>query len=1002
MRISITNMIVCCLFAGSALLISTCAVDAGSAKSGVDFTIKDDVLSMKNLSAGKTLPISLKSPDFILGKQTVSGVSPVSIQGSIKSGKPVEVLYAPIELEDKSQLEVKLFLQWTKKESVLRKWASYRIVDNTEPELVKEIVLDKMPSDIKGTQICRVPPQSYPVLINGFFTGIEFPVATTRIEDGRVIVAHQPGVRLKSGEWYESRKAVYGLTSLGKERDGFEKYIAGHYPHKKKFHLNYNSWWTTGIPYNEPEIISLMETFRDKLYKPYGIGFDTFTIDMGWSDKHTIWGVNKEMFPKGMGTLKTAAHEMGSNIGLWMSPAAAYPEALDTQWAKEQGYFTMKEGDFTLMCVSDKRYVAQINERLTDMIDKYGIRQFKFDTGRLSCPESNHGHEPGILAAEPLAEAMISIFTAIRKASHDVYLESNAFGAYQSPWWLFYEDALLSNLGADAPYGYIPCPSYMESYTTARDYYNLDGDVKNVMPIQDLHVCGMVHQTPEPFMNDAVITIMRGTVFLPIYYNPRYMNDSRWKTLASMMKWVKKNQDVILKTKIMLPKSTADGSAKSFPVESPVPREPYGYAHWKGNKGLIGIRNPWIKPIEHTIILDDKIGIPQGVEGLSVISLYPQVRLYAENLKYGSKLTFPMAPYETVVLSISKDQPTQDIPDVRDVLTKKISLTSLDSKAEKVNFVNNSGHRGVDWINLLNDVPSALKVKFDAEVHVDAPKSELLILLEDKKIPVDPICKVTINGKETPVTLSGSDMGWVADISRKDCKNEQWLFLRTPLSDGDNHIEVELLNRSQTPKVSAWVWAYKDGAIAKPKYANALPEPEIIYLDALNILKPVSLESASLTISDMDYPVEKIDGIYLDALPAGKISYDESSVKRNQSIHGDPLMIAGRSYARGFGVTPGSKITIPLDGSHKRFQSWVGIDAGIELWNESMVTFEVWVDGQRKWNSGVMERRTPAQFADVDISGAKTLELVTVNKITPKETARAFNNPDWVEARLLK
>jgi hypothetical protein len=245
-------------------------------------------------------------------------------------------------------------------------------------------------------------------------------------------------------------------------------------------------------------------------------------------------------------------------------------------------------------------------------------------------------------------------------------------------------------------------------------------------------------------------------------------------------------------------------------------------------------------------------------------------------------------------------------------------------------------------------------------------------------------------------------MGWAADISRKDCKNEQWLFLRSPLSTGDNHIEVELLNRSQTPKVSAWVWAYKDGVKAKPKYANALPEPEIIYMDALNILKPINLENPSLTQSEMNYPVEKINGIYIDALPAEKISYDEAGVKRNQSIHGDPLMIAGRSYARGFGVTLGSKITIPLDGSYRRFQSLVGIDAGVEVWNESMLTFEVWVDGQKRWNSNVMERRTPAQFADVDITGAKTLELVVVNSGTPKEVARSFNNPDWVNAKLLK
>jgi len=71
--------------------------------------------------------------------------------------------------------------------------------------------------------------------------------------------------------------------------------------------------------------------------------------------------------------------------------------------------------------------------------------------------------------------------------------------------------------------------------------------------------------------------------------------------------------------------------------------------------------------------------------------------------------------------------------------------------------------------------------------------------------------------------------------------------------------------------------------------------------------------------------------------------------------------------------------------------------------DRSAVAFEVWVDGQKRWDSpGPSEHRPaePARLVDIVVSGAKTLELVVVPQDVYGHMARNF--ADWAEARLLR
>ena len=111
---------------------------------------------------------------------------------------------------------------------------------------------------------------------------------------------------------------------------------------------------------------------------------------------------------------------------------------------------------------------------------------------------------------------------------------------------------------------------------------------------------------------------------------------------------------------------------------------------------------------------------------------------------------------------------------------------------------------GFDWFNPVGNVKSSLELSLEATVSVKAPQAELLVLSEDRSQPINPICRVVVNGTEVAAVLSGPDLGYAGTwLSRP----EPWLFLRFPLTSGENRIQLEMLTRSELPTVSVWAAA---------------------------------------------------------------------------------------------------------------------------------------------------------------------------------------------------
>jgi len=213
------------------------------------------------------LDVSLYCPKFVFNTNSTSeNIKPTSVDGNLALGEVMIVDYNSITLSDSLSLQPQLRLQWSSNEGILRKWVRYQLMGTPGSIVLKEIVLEKMDKSFLSAEPFINSPQSYPAFANGFFMGIEFPIASTRIEGLNLIMGHKPGLRPLAGVWYESRRAIYGTATIGKERKAFEDYITLHRPQPTGLHINYNSWWTSPYPtYTETNILALMQQFKDNI-----------------------------------------------------------------------------------------------------------------------------------------------------------------------------------------------------------------------------------------------------------------------------------------------------------------------------------------------------------------------------------------------------------------------------------------------------------------------------------------------------------------------------------------------------------------------------------------------------------------------------------------------------------------------------------------------------------------------------------------------------------------
>ncbi|GBF06225.1 glycosyl hydrolase family protein [Deinococcus aerius] len=125
----------------------------------------------------------------------------------------------------------------------------------------------------------------------------------------------------------------------------------------------------------------------------------------------------------------------------------------------------------------------------------------------------------------------------------------------------------------------------------------------------------------------------------------------------------------------------------------------------------------------------------------------------------------------------------------------------------------------------------------------------------------------------------------------------------------------------------------------------------------------------------------------------GPIERDRSNGEKNAG-DGRTLTIGGVTFDKGFGAHSNSSMSFKLNGQCSTFTASVGVDD--ESGNKGSVVFQVYGDGTKLYDSGVMRGTDGAKALSVSVSGKNELRLV----VTDAGDGISYDHADWVNTTL--
>ena len=126
-------------------------------------------------------------------------------------------------------------------------------------------------------------------------------------------------------------------------------------------------------------------------------------------------------------------------------------------------------------------------------------------------------------------------------------------------------------------------------------------------------------------------------------------------------------------------------------------------------------------------------------------------------------------------------------------------------------------------------------------------------------------------------------------------------------------------------------------------------------------------------------------------------------VKKDLSVEGNRITLLGENGQevecdKGLGTHATSTIVYDLsEGNYKFFEAYVGVDREMRNSDVSSLSFEVYVDGKKVFDSGVMNSETSRKHVLIPVVGVSELKLVAKDG----ENGNGGDHADWEDAKLL-
>jgi alpha-galactosidase len=139
---------------------------------------------------------------------------------------------------------------------------------------------------------------------------------------------------------------------------------------------------------------------------------------------------------------------------------------------------------------------------------------------------------------------------------------------------------------------------------------------------------------------------------------------------------------------------------------------------------------------------------------------------------------------------------------------------------------------------------------------------------------------------------------------------------------------------------------------------------------------------------------------YLSDLPPIYAYTGYGTLVRDKSIGGNTLTLDGATYSKGIGTHAIGGHEFNLGGIASRFRSDIGVDD--EVGTNGSVIFQVFADGTKIYDSGIMTGGSPKKTIDLDVTGVRRLTLGvtdTGNDVTGNRNSN--DHSDWANALVI-
>ncbi|WP_422658835.1 NPCBM/NEW2 domain-containing protein [Paenibacillus sp. EC2-1] len=142
------------------------------------------------------------------------------------------------------------------------------------------------------------------------------------------------------------------------------------------------------------------------------------------------------------------------------------------------------------------------------------------------------------------------------------------------------------------------------------------------------------------------------------------------------------------------------------------------------------------------------------------------------------------------------------------------------------------------------------------------------------------------------------------------------------------------------------------------------------------------------------------DYVFTSDLNAASATVGWSELKKDRAPGGGMITLLRQGmdavYAKGLGVHANSEVIYHIEGKgYDFFESYIGIDQSMKG-RPSSATFEVYVDGEKKFDSSVFRASTEQEFVRIPVTGAKEIKLVTTDA---NDSGNSADHTVWADAK---